>query len=308
MNCLWYNNIDGRDNMKELKFKETNEYITYIRIDKRYRDNTIYSYHYDLEAYESFLKDKSPTKVIRDDIIDFLESRKKEGIKEKSIAHCITVLRGFYKFLLIEKYINKNPMETIEMPKLPKKLPNILSFEEVEMLLDMPLKDKYDFRNKAMLEVMYATGMRISELISLKYTKVDLKENIVTVIGKGGKERVIPLGDYATEALRIYMDMYRPKLLKETCDYVFLSVRGDKMSRQAFFKIVKSEAKKRGIKTDFSPHTLRHSFASHLLMNGADLRSIQELLGHSDISTTQIYTHVSDKVREETYHMAHPHG
>jgi len=294
--------------MRELKFKETNDYITYVRIDKRYRDNTVLSYHYDLEAFEEFLKDKNPTKVSRDDIINFIEKRKKEGINEKSIAHSITVLRGFYKFLLIEKKINKNPMETIEMPKIPKTLPKVLSFEEVERLLDIPLKDKYDFRNKAMLEVMYATGMRISELISLTYTQVDLDSNIVMVVGKGGKERMIPLGDYATEALRIYIDMYRPKLLKKPSDYIFLSVRGDKMSRQAFFKIVKAEAKKRGIKTDFSPHTLRHSFASHLLMNGADLRSIQELLGHSDISTTQIYTHVSDKVREETYHAAHPHG
>lgn len=294
--------------MRELKFKEMNEYITYIRIDKRYRDNTVYSYHYDLEAYETFLKDKNPTKASRDDIIDFIETRKKEGIKEKSIAHSITVLRGFYKFLRIEKYIDKTPMTTIEMPKIPKTLPKVLSLKEVELLLDVSLKDKYDFRNKAMLEVMYATGMRISELISLKYTKVDIKGNVVTVIGKGGKERMIPLGDYATEALRIYMEIYRPKLLKKPCDYVFLSVRGDKMSRQAFFKIVKAEAKKKGIKTEFSPHTLRHSFASHLLMNGADLRSIQELLGHSDITTTQIYTHVSDKVREETYHEAHPHG
>lgn len=294
--------------MRNLKFKETYDYITYIRIDKRYCDNTVVSYHYDLEAFEDFLVDKNPTDVTRADIVDFFEKRKKEGINEKSIAHSITVLRGFYKFLLIEKKINKNPMETIELPKLPKTLPKVLSFEEVERLLDIPLKDKYDFRNKAMLEVMYATGMRISELISLTYMQVDLDSNIVMVMGKGGKERMIPLGDYATEALRIYIERYRPKLLKKSSDYIFLSVRGDKMSRQAFFKIVKAEAKKRGIKTDFSPHTLRHSFASHLLMNGADLRSIQELLGHSDISTTQIYTHVSDKVREETYHAAHPHG
>lgn len=294
--------------MRELKFKEMNEYIAYIRIDKRYHDNTLYSYHYDLEAYETFLKDKNPTNASKNDIIDFIENRKKEGIKEKSVAHLITVLRGFYKFLLIQKYIDKNPMETIEMPRLPKTLPKVLSLQEVEQLLDIPLKDKYDFRNKAMLEVMYATGMRISELISLKYTDINLMQNSVTVFGKGGKERMIPLGDYATEALRIYMDSYRPKLLKKSCDYVFLSVRGDKMSRQAFFKIVKKEAQKRGIKTEFSPHTLRHSFASHLLINGADLRSIQELLGHSDISTTQIYTHVSDKIREDTYHEAHPHG
>ncbi len=294
--------------MRELKYKETNDYITYITIDKRYRENTINSYHYDLEAYEDYLKDKNPTKVSRKNILDYLETRKEEGISSKSLAHSITVLRGFYKFLLLQNIIDKSPMETIEMPNLPKNLPKILSLHEVEILLDIELKDKYDFRNKAMLEVMYATGMRISELISLKYTNVDLNDNKVTVIGKGGKERMIPLGDYATEALRIYMEMYRPKLLKKPSEYVFLSVRGDKMSRQAFFKIVKQEAKKRGIKTEFSPHTLRHSFASHLLQNGADLRSIQELLGHSDISTTQIYTHISDKVREETYHNTHPHG
>lgn len=294
--------------MRKLKFKETNDFITYIRIDRRYQENTVNSYHYDLEAFEDFLQNKNPTKVKREDIVEFIELRKKEDISDKSIAHSITVLRTFYKFLLIEKLIDSNPMETIEIPKVSKTLPKVLSFDEVERLLDFPLRNKYDFRNKAMLEVMYATGMRISELISLKFTQVDLNLNIITVLGKGNKERMIPLGDYATEALRIYMNSYRPKLLKRTCDYIFLSVRGDKMSRQAFFKIVKELAKKQGIKTDFSPHTLRHSFASHLLQNGADLRSIQELLGHSDISTTQIYTHVSDKVREETYHMAHPHG
>lgn len=294
--------------MRKLKFKETNDFITYIRIDRRYQENTVNSYHYDLEAFEDFLQNKNPTKVKREDIVEFIELRKKEDISDKSIAHSITVLRTFYKFLLIEKLIDSNPMETIEIPKVSKTLPKVLSFDEVERLLDFPLRNKYDFRNKAMLEVMYATGMRISELISLKFTQVDLNLNIITVLGKGNKERMIPLGDYATEALRIYMNSYRPKLLKRTCDYIFLSVRGDKMSRQAFFKIVKELAKKQGIKTDFSPHTLRHSFASHLLQNGADLRSIQELLGHSDISTTQIYTHVSDKVREETYHTAHPHG
>lgn len=294
--------------MRKLRFEETNAYITYITIDKGYRQNTIVSYHYDLEAYEHFLKEKNPTTVLRSDIIDFLEERKENGIGEKSVAHSITVLRGFYKFLLIEQKVTSNPMETIDMPRLPKTLPKVLSFHEVEMLLDVPLKDKYDFRNKAMLEVMYATGMRISELISLKYTDVNLLQNCVIVFGKGGKERMVPLGDYATEALRIYMEMYRPKFLKRPSDYVFLSVRGDKMSRQAFFKILKEEARKRGIETPFSPHTLRHSFASHLLQNGADLRSIQELLGHSDISTTQIYTHVSDRLREETYHKTHPHG
>ena len=294
--------------MRKLKFKETNDFITYIRIDRRYQENTVNSYHYDLESFEDYLQEKKPTRVKRDDIVDFIEWRKSNHISDKSIAHSITVLRGFYKFLLIEKLIDKNPMETIDMPKVAKTLPKVLSFEEVDRLLDFPLRDKYDFRNKAMLEVMYATGMRISELISLTFTQVDLNSNIIVVVGKGGKERMIPLGDYATEALRIYMNSYRPKLLKKTCDYIFLSVRGDKMSRQAFFKIVKELAKKQGIKTDFSPHTLRHSFASHLLQNGADLRSIQELLGHSDISTTQIYTHVSDKVREEAYHTSHPHG
>ena len=294
--------------MRKLKFQETNDYITYLKIDKRYSLNTINSYQYDLEAFEDYLKDKSPIKVSRNDIINFLEKRKKENINSKSIAHLITVLRGLYKFLLLENKIDKSPMETIEMPSLPKKLPKVLSIEEIDKLLDIKLQNKYDFRNKAMLEVMYATGMRISELISLKYAKVDLKNNLVTVVGKGSKERIIPLGDYATEALRIYIENYRPKLLKKPCDYVFLSVRGDKMSRQAFFKIIKKEAKDKGIKTEFSPHTLRHSFASHLLQNGADLRSIQELLGHSDISTTQIYTHITDKIREETYHNTHPHG
>lgn len=294
--------------MKTLKTEVFNQYIDYLRIDKRYSINTILSYVSDLSMLEEYLNKKDPVRLNREDIISFLENRSKSGISERSNAHMITVLRGLYKFLLIEKKISKNPMDSIEMPRMAKTLPKVLSVQEVDKLLNMKCESAYDFRNKAMLELMYATGMRISELITLKCSHVDFDNEVVVVLGKGSKVRQIPMGEYAVEYLKLYMERYRNKFLKKPCDYVFLSVRGDKMTRQAFFKIIKLEALKQGIKTEFSPHTLRHSFASHLLENGADLRIIQELLGHSDISTTQVYTNITNKYRDETYHETHPHG
>lgn len=291
---------------------EIKDFLDYLIIDKKYSINTKKAYENDLKQYQLYLFQKkinSITKVTKEDLRDYLVFLNKEGNQERSIAHKITVLRQFYKYLEIENIIKNNPTLYIEMPKLRHSLPKVLSIEEVDKLLDIPLNSAYDFRNKAMLELMYATGLRISELINLKVHDINLDMATARVHGKGNKERIVPIGDYALAALTVYVEYYRTKLLKKKySDDLFLSSRCSAMSRQAFFKIIKALAITQNIKTDFSPHTLRHSFATHLLENGADLRSIQELLGHSDISTTQIYTHLSNQLLKDNYVEHHPHG
>lgn len=283
-----------------------NEYLEYLNIDKKYSNNTILSYHNDLKIYLNFLKEKNVLKVQEKDVQIFLNQERQDK-NSRTIAHLLTVLNNFYQFLLKNQYLSKNPVEYIELPKLKKTLPTVLSHKEIESLLDIELVTKYDYRNKAMLELLYSSGLRVSELVNLTVYDVQLSENIVRIIGKGGKERIVPIDDYATKYLTIYMNEYRPQLMKkQITNDLFLNNLGKKISRQAMFKIIQQIALKKGIRTHFSPHTLRHSFATHLLENGADLRSIQELLGHSSISTTQIYTHVSNQFKKENYE-CHPH-
>ena len=283
-----------------------NEYLEYLNIDKKYSNNTILSYHNDLKIYLNFLKEKSVLKVQEKDVQIFLNQERQDK-NSRTIAHLLTVLNNFYQFLLKNQYLSKNPVEYIELPKLKKTLPTVLSHKEIESLLDIELVTKYDYRNKAMLELLYSSGLRVSELVNLTVYDVQLSENIVRIIGKGGKERIVPIDDYATKYLTIYMNEYRPQLMKkQITNDLFLNNLGKKISRQAMFKIIQQIALKKGIRMHFSPHTLRHSFATHLLENGADLRSIQELLGHSSISTTQIYTHVSNQFKKENYE-CHPH-
>lgn len=284
------------------------DFLSYLIIDKKYSDNTVKTYGYALKQFKDFIK-KDFLKVNKQDILSYLSFEQVNNKEAKSVAHSLTVIRNFYKYLEIEGIIKNNPTNNIDMPKIKKTLPNVLTEEQIIDILDIPLKDKYSYRNKAMLELVYSAGLRESELINLKVYDVNINNATVKVFGKGSKERVIPLGDYALEAVNIYLNDYRPQLMcrKET-DYLFLSSRGDKMSRQAFFKIVKQIAISKGITTNFSPHTLRHSFATHMLENGADLRSIQELLGHSNIKTTEIYTHLNNKIKSDNYHEFHPHG
>ena len=287
---------------------EIDEFCNYLLIDKHYSNNTIESYKRDLTKFYVYI-DKDLKKVSKDDIKDYLKHLYDDKMNERSIARNISTLKTFYKFLNISKIINNNPVDSISSPKLGKKLPNTLSEEDINKLLDIKLIDNYSYRNKAMLELMYATGLRVSELVNLKVYDVNLEEAIVKTMGKGSKERIIPIGDYALSALKIYINDYRSSLFKrEVNDYLFLNNHGMKMTRQGFFKIIKKLASEQGIKKDFSPHTLRHSFATHLLSHGADLRIIQELLGHSDVSTTQIYTHVSNEELEDTFKKYHPHG
>lgn len=288
---------------------EIENFCNYLLIDKHYSHNTIESYRRDLNKFKDFSKNLKLIDIDKDIIKKYLKYLNENKIKERSIARNISALKSFYKFLIINKVVKQNPIESISSPKLGKKLPNTLSEEEINQLLNIKLIDIYSYRNKAMLELMYATGLRVSELVNLKVYDINLEEAIVKTMGKGSKERIIPIGDYALEALKIYINDYRSSLFKrEINDYLFLNNHGKPMTRQGFFKIIKKLAIEQCIKKDFSPHTLRHSFATHLLSHGADLRIIQELLGHSDVSTTQIYTHMSNEQLEETFKKFHPHG
>ena len=282
------------------------EYLNYLIIDKKYSINTVNSYRNDLINFDKSIN-KDFKKLTKSDIKDFLLKKQKE-CSDKTISHYLTTLREFYKFLKIDEQIKNSPTDYLELPKLKKSLPKVLSKEEVDKLLNIELNNKYDYRNKAMLELIYATGIRISELLNIKLHELNISNCSLRIMGKGSKERIVPIGDIAIKYLNIYINNYRSSFVKkELNDYLFLNSRGDKMTRQSFFKIVKDLATKQNIKTDFSPHTLRHSFATHLLENGADLRIIQELLGHSDLSTTQIYTNISNKFKEENYNF-HPHS
>lgn len=285
------------------------EFETYLLIDKKYSNNTIASYINDVTKFYHYIKIENLNKVSKDDVKKYIAYLKKNNISTKSIAHNISCLKSFYKFLIINKIVDSNIMDSIDTPKITKSLPKVLSIEEVLLLLDIKTENDFDYRNKAMLELIYATGLRVSELINLKLSDVDLHMAIVRVMGKGSKERIIPIGDYAINSLREYINNHRNNMMKRTInDYIFINNHGNKMTRQGFFKIIKAEAKKKNIKTEFSPHTLRHSFATHLLNYGADLKVIQELLGHSNISTTQIYTHVSKDKLKTNYNEFHPHS
>lgn len=285
------------------------KFIEYLIIDKKYSENTVKSYNNDLKKFESYMKNINIQNIKENHIKNYLKYLKDNNNDNRTINHNISTLRSFYKFLLIEKTIKINPMEYIEMPKTKKSLPKTLSIEEIDKLLDIKLTDSFSYRNKAMLELMYSSGLRVSELVNVKIHDIDISNCIIRIMGKGSKERIVPLGDYAIKYIEIYLKEYRNKLTKkELNEYLFLNNHGKKMTRQGFFKILKQLAREKSIKTDFSPHTLRHSFATHLLNGGADLRSIQEMLGHESISTTQIYTHVSKEQLKENYNNYHPHA
>lgn len=286
-----------------------NDFIEYLIIDKKYSENTIKAYKNNLLKFEKYFNNKNIDNIKEDQIKNYIKFLSKENNDTRTISHNISTLRSFYKFLLIEKKTNKNPMEYIELPKAKKTLPKVLTIEEIDKLLEIKLTDSFSYRNKAMLELMYSSGLRVSELVNVKIHDIDIFNCIIRVMGKGKKERIIPLGDYAIKYIEIYLKNHRNKLLKrELNEYLFLNNHGKKLTRQGFFKIIKQIAKEQNIKKEFSPHTLRHSFATHLLNGGADLRSIQEMLGHESISTTQIYTHVSKEKLKENYNNFHPHA
>lgn len=287
------------------------EYLNYIKIEKNLSNNTVDNYRNDLQQYLAFLTDNCQlvdvNKIEKGHIRAFISYLNKEKYAPRSIARKITTIKNFHNYLLKEKLTNVNPALDIAQPKLRKSLPKALSVEEVAKLLDIKPETAFDYRNIAMIELLYASGIRVSELVNLKLTDFNSDMAVIRLFGKGKKERIIPLNDMALQVLNTYINEHRSSLLKGYfTDHVFLNNHGKGITRQGFFLILKNLAKEKGITTEFSPHTLRHSFATHLLSGGADLRSIQELLGHSDISTTQIYTHLSNKQLKQNYQDFHP--
>lgn len=285
------------------------DFINYCTFEKGLSKRTAESYTNDLEVYEEFLDKRGITDVrdIRDsDIKDFLKVRN-DNDKTTTIAHNLTVIKNFHAYLLREHIVLKDVALLIERPKLRKSLPRTLSVSDIDKLLDIELDSIFDYRNKAMLELMYGTGLRVSEIVNLSVNDIDLTNCVIRIMGKGSKERIVPLGEYSLYYLNLYLDRRR-EMIKDnrTCDKLFLNNHGMGMTRQGFFKNLKQLLLEKGLNPDVSPHTLRHSFATHLLNNGADLRSIQEMLGHSDIATTKIYTHVSDDKVINDYKKYHP--
>ncbi len=286
---------------------EIEEYINHVYIEKKLSENTKNAYYRDLLFFYNFVKKDDVTKVTSDDIRKYINHLSDSKEKDRTIARKIVSIRTFFDFLVKNNRIHYNPCEKIETPKLKKSLPKVLNFEEVNKLLDFKPTSPIEYRNLTMLELMYSTGLRVSELVDLKINDINIDENYVRCYGKGKKERIIPLTDRATDLVKEYISFYRPSLLKGyLTDNVFLSNYGKGITRQGFFKVLKDIAKKQRIKKDFSPHTLRHSFATHLLENGADLMSIGELLGHENIKTTQIYTHLSNNKKRKDYEEYHP--
>lgn len=283
------------------------DFINYCVFEKGLSNQTKISYENDLKIYREYLICVGVDKVnmISDnDIKEFLKERSSE--MTSTVAHNLTVIKSFHKYLLKEKVVLKDVSEFIVRPKLKKSIPKTLSVEDVDKLLDIQLVTPFDYRNKAMLELMYGCGLRVSELVSLTVNNIDMTNCIIRIMGKGNKEREIPIGEYALYFLKEYLDTRNSMLKRKSCDKIFLNNHGEGISRQGFFKILKVLLKEKDLNVEVSPHTLRHSFATHLLNRGADLRSIQEFLGHSDISTTKIYTHVSDDKIKEDYKKYHP--
>lgn len=276
------------------------EFLSYLELDMNYSNNTILSYDNDLKKIESYYNKKDLLKLNVNDLIKYISVL--SDLAPSTVSHNISTLKAFYNYFLKVGKIKTNPTDALKSPKLGTHLPVYLTEEEVNKLLDIEVKDAFSARNKAILEVMYGTGLRISEVINLEFKNIDVEDCIVRVMGKGSKERIIPINDVAINALNNYLENYRSSMLKgDINNYLFLNNHGKQMTRQGIFKMIKQECLVKGIKKDVSPHTLRHTFATHLLQNGADLRIIQELLGHSDISTTQIYTHLSNEELHNDY-------
>ncbi|MDR0823344.1 MAG: site-specific tyrosine recombinase XerD [Endomicrobium sp.] len=289
--------------------KSLSNFISYIIVEKGLSKNTALAYKSDLLKFIDFSKQKH--QQIEDfshqDITDFLWDMKVKKFKPRSIYRMTESIRQFYKYLQIEELIEDNPTEFLAIPKIPEDLPKLLSFDEVEALLTSVNKsDIQNIRNRAMLELLYACGIRVSELVNLRFSNINLEENFIRIIGKGSKERIVPFGDTAKRHLKTYLRARKSH--SNINDFLFISRLGKKMSRIAFWQQLKQIAAQAGIQKNITPHTLRHSFASHLLSKGADIRFVQEMLGHSSIASTQIYTHVSNTEIQQKHKIFHPRG
>lgn len=283
-------------------------FLEYLTVELGLSINTRQAYVRDLELFSKWIK-KSTNQVLRKDVINYISFLKKERYAPASLARKLAALKAFFRFMTNEGYLEIDPAEGVEAGNKARLLPKVLNIAEVDKLLAAPdINTEEGFRDRTMLEVLYATGMRVSELINLQLSNVNLSMKYVIAFGKGAKERIIPLGHYAVNYVEKYLNVVRPKLMKENVkdDRMFLTVRGRAMTRQRFWQIIKEYGEKAGIKKALTPHILRHSFATHLLNNGADLRTVQELLGHADISTTQIYTHLTNSRLKAVYEKTHP--
>lgn len=286
-------------------------FLNYLLIDRGLSENTIKSYAFDLQSFFNFLNEKQLViqAVQKSDLQQYLARLYHLEFQVRTVSRHLSTIRTFYDYLLLEGQVKVNPCALIEGPKLSKNLPTVLNLGEITRLLDSLTADTvYDIRNQAMIELLYATGMRVSELLDLDLEHLYLEMGFVRCMGKGAKERIVPIGALAIKAVENYLNGSRPLLLKQhqQTNALFLNRFGKRMSRQGFWKILKQQAKLAGITKEISPHQLRHSFATHLIENGADLRVVQELLGHADIATTQIYTHISQSHLRKVIENAHP--
>ncbi|MDD3654244.1 MAG: site-specific tyrosine recombinase XerD [Desulfotomaculaceae bacterium] len=288
------------------------EFIYYLAVERGLAENTLLSYRLDLKGYLSFCRSYSQCSLEQADrntVMSYLFQLQLAGCSQATVARHLAATRSFYKYLISEDTITKDPTTELELPKLTKKLPRVLTVAEMEFLLGQPsLSDPIGIRDKAMLELLYATGLRVSELVSLNMEHINLESGFIRCYGKGAKERIVPLGDVAARHLKEYLIRGRNKLITPNSDIsaLFFNQRGRRLTRQGCWKIIKRYAIKAKIDKEITPHTFRHSFATHLLENGADLRSVQEMLGHADISTTQIYTHLTKQRLKEVYNRSHP--
>lgn len=290
------------------------EYLSVLKLEKNLSENTVLSYRNDITSLIQFLENRSikdPSEVKFKDLNSYFKSLEELGLSSSSAARYFSSIKGFFTYLFLNNYIKENPVEKLSSPKLSKNLPAVLSVNEINKILDSPkTEDKIGLRNKAVLELLYACGIRVSELINIKISNLFFEEEIIRVFGKGSKERLVPIGGSAVKWINEYLLKSRPLLMKKAKseNYVFLNARGGKLSRMGIWKIVDRYTKEAGITKEVHPHTFRHSFATHLLEGGADLRAVQEMLGHSDISTTQIYTHIDRDYIKQVHKEFHPRG
>ncbi|WP_411824871.1 site-specific tyrosine recombinase XerD [Leptospira sp. 'Mane'] len=284
----------------------------YLSVEKGLSDNSIYSYGYDLNKFAIFLEKEHINflEVKANDIMRFLEEERERKISAKTLAREVVAIRQFYKFLRDEKRLDSNPTEKIETPEVARTIPDYLTQTEIDELFRNIKEDNiYELRDKCIFELLYSSGLRISEACNLRIGDVDMDNMAITVEGKGGRQRLVPFGEKSLEILKKYMTESRPEILKKrVCEFVFVSKKGSYINRKSVWRLLNHYIKRTKIKKKVTPHTLRHSFATHLLENHADLKSVQELLGHIDISTTQIYTHMANKTLKEVHKKFHPRG
>ena len=275
-----------------------NDFLLYLEMDLNYSKNTINTYENNLNQLNKFIS-KDLLNLTSDDVEKFIVSL---DLEASSISNYLSAYKAFYNYYIKLGNIKTNPIDVIDTPKLAKHLPTYLTIEELDTLLDIEITDAFSARNKSILELLYSSGLRISELIGLEFKNIDLNDCVIRVMGKGSKERIVPINDVAIHYLKVYVKDYRHLLVKnEQNNFLYLNNHGKKMTRQGVFKMIKKITLEKGIKKEVSPHTLRHSIATHMLENGADLRIIQEFLGHSDIGTTQIYTHLTNQKLKNDY-------